>query len=277
MRVFRRGDLKRLRLHLVEQPPRELSVVRTEAYLFGLGVLVLVVELESPDALTLKQALDLQNVLRMVFPRRWKDGVPRESPLEACWLDAGGNAIDGSVQDFRTKTDFTSIVRTKAELPAAKHWRHLFRPLPLYGEHAAADAFAVKQIEDQRIASMVYLGVPDPRAISDYDFARIAFLDDGGESSVGSYSNDFLKEWEKKYAYDRFWQRVPSEGATKGVREHNETMTTSNPWPNWCGPRERKWRRRTPRFPAARSRRGRGRCPNARPWTSRSTPQSLTR
>ncbi len=231
MRMLRRSDVRALKLKLDDTREYEFHVSRIEGYLFELGVLLVVVEVEGPTNLaktrkfTLKDALDLQNVLRMVFPRRWNDdGKPSEAPLRACWLDANGHEIEGSMQDFLVKGDFTKIVREQAELPAAKHWRYLLRPLPLYGEPKVGD-FAVKQIEDQRIPSMTYLAVPDPRQISEGDFARIAFFDDAGESSVGPYSDKFLADWMKESAYDRFWQRTPSSGGTE-VDEHNRMMRT---------------------------------------------------
>jgi hypothetical protein len=238
MRVFRRRDIGGLTLKLDDLRNYQLNVIRVEGYLFESGVLLIVIEVDEPTRIegataplaqttefTLKDALDVQNVLRMVFPRRWNDkGKPSEAPLRTSWLDSQGKEIKESVQDFRLTDDFTCIARVQAELPAAKHWRYLLQPFPIYGEHKAGD-FAIKQIEDQRIPSMSYLAVPDPRAISEWDFARIAFLDSAGESSVGSYSDEFLCDWAKTSAYDRFWQRVPSAGG-KEVEEHNTMMRT---------------------------------------------------
>lgn len=228
MQVFRREDVHALKVKFDGTREYKLSVNRMEGYLFESGVFLVVVDVEQTDRarqLMLSDALDLQNVVRMVFPRRWDSkGVPSETPLRACWLDFNGEEIADSVQDFSIKDDFTQIVREQAELPAAKHWRYLVQPFTLYGEHKSDD-FAVKQIEDQRIPSMTYLAVPEPRAISDWDFARIAFFDSAGKSSVGSYSDEFLADWADKYAYDRFWQRNPSSGGPE-VNEHNTMMRT---------------------------------------------------
>ena len=256
MRVLRRTDIEWLCIDLDEHRKYQLKVERLEAYLFQTGVLLIVVEVEDPMPqevkdpmpqevedpkpqkekpdffLSLKDAMDLQNKMRMVFPRRWDDkGVPSETPLRAAWLDSEGKLLKESEQNYATKTDFTEIVRDNAELPAAKHWRYLLKDFPLYGEDKSneedkSNKYAIKQIEDQRIPSMTYLAVPDPREISEWDFARIAFYDSAGESSVGSYSDQFLKDWDKKSAYDRFWQRTPSTGDAEGVLKHNNQMRT---------------------------------------------------
>ena len=264
MRVLRRTDIEWLCIDLDEHRKYQLKVERLEAYLFQTGVLLIVVEVkvpkpqkvkdpmpqevkdpmpqevedpkpqeEKPDFfLSLKDAMDLQNKMRMVFPRRWDDkGVPSETPLGAAWLDSEGKLRKVSEQNYAEKSDFTTIVRKNAELPAAKHWRYLLKDFPLYGEDKSneedkSNKYAIKQIEDQRIPSMTYLAVPDPREISEWDFARIAFYDSAGESSVGSYSDEFLKDWDKKSAYDRFWQRTPSTGDAEGVLKHNNQMRT---------------------------------------------------
>lgn len=258
MRVLRWKDIEWLCIDLDEHRKYQLKVERLEAYLFQTGVLLIVAEVEDPKPqeieepkpqeekldffLSLKDAMDLQNVMRMVFPRRWNNkGVPSETPLRAAWLDSEGKLLkefdsEGkltkvSEQNYAEKNDFINIVRKNAELPAAKHWRYLLKDFPLYGEDKSneedkSNKYAIKQIEDQRIPSMTYLAVPDPREISEWDFARIAFYDSAGESSVGSYSDEFLKDWDKKSAYDRFWQRTPSTGFEKGVLDHNSDMRT---------------------------------------------------
>ena len=73
---------------------------------------------------------------------------------------------------------------------------------------------------------MTYLAVKDPREITDWDYARLAFFDESGESFVGSYSDEFLANWREKSAYDRFWQRTPSAGDSDGVEAHNDAMRT---------------------------------------------------
>jgi len=241
MRVFHRTDIHKLSVDLDAQRKYELVVNRLEAYLFETGVLLIVVDIAVPGLeaesvegseikFSLKDALDLQNTLRMVFPRRWSsDGKPSETPLRAGWLNAAGKLIDGSEQNFMKKDEFTTIVRQQAELPAAKHWQYLVKALPLYGDPSAAqrpNRLSIKQIEDQRVPSMTYLAVPNPRDISEWDFARIAFYDSAGESSVGSYSDEYLRDWDKLSAYDRFWQRDVSPGDPVVVNDHNETMRT---------------------------------------------------
>lgn len=211
-----------------------LHVARTEVYISESGVLMLVAEvfcnkkIEGPkkeESLKLSDAMDLQNLLRMVFPRRWSYNettggfTPKEAPYELAWADEV-KSKDGEIeyvirkegkQDFRNDSEFTDVVVQQAELPVARHLRYLLAPfVPYRGKEEEKNQIVYKQIEDQRIPSMSFMAVEEPRQITDWDFARICFFDDPGESTASSYSDDFMKEWDRHYAYDRFWQRTPT-------------------------------------------------------------------
>jgi hypothetical protein len=240
-------DLRYLYVQLKNNRDFYLKVERIEAYLADTGVLVIAIEvfcnkhqdraLEKP--LKLSDALDLQNLLRMVFPRRWSsNGDPSETPLQMAWakdsITEGRQSfeiIEDSRQDFTDKGSFTKIVQKNAEIPVAAHLAYLLRPLIPYDPPIQPVDITYKQIEDQRIPSMSFIAVEEPRQITEWDFARIAFFDSHGESTVSCYSDDFMQDWEKLHAYDRFWQRKPSllqknlsdQGKLDG---HNEMVRT---------------------------------------------------
>ena len=230
MRVFRRNDVSLFQVVLRGGMTYGLTVERSELYLFESGVLILALEVEEskrPDGerIKLNEVIDLQSMLRMAFPRRWSsDGKPSECPLkiELIKLEEATEGKEATkktlaFQDYEKKPAFTTIVRATAELPAAAHLQFLLRPLGLYGE--SVEGYSYQQIEDQRIPSMSYLAVKDPREITDWDYARLTFYDESGESAVGSYSDVYLADWQKTSAYDRFWQRTPSRGRLRWSQE----------------------------------------------------------
>ena len=240
-------DLKYLYVQLKGDRDFYLKVERIEAYLADTGVLVVTIEVfcnthhdgASEKPLKLSDALDLQNLLRMVFPRRWSsNGDPSETPLQMAWAKdttiegrQSFEIIESSRQDFRDKGSFTRIVGENAEIPVAAHLAYLLAPLIPYDPPSQPVDITYKQIEDQRIPSMSFVAVEEPRQITDWDFARIAFFDSHGESTVSSYSDDYMQDWEKLHAYDRFWQRKPSllqkNLSDQGkLDDHNEMVRT---------------------------------------------------
>ena len=231
LRVFRRNDVTFYVVTLKSGLAYTLAVERSEFHLFESGVSVLVLELKDPQradgkAIGLNEIMDLQNALRMAFPRRWKGDVPQECPLQI-ELKVRDHPSVKQDYSFSHQADFTTIVREHAELPAAAHLQFLLHPFGIYGPTRAG--YCYQQIEDQRLPSMSYLAVKEPREISEWDFARLAFFDDAGESAVGSYSDQYLADWAKACAYDRFWQRDPSQpsfGDAKEIAAHNGMMRT---------------------------------------------------
>lgn len=240
-------DLKYLYVQLKGDRDFYLEVERIEAYLADTGVLVVTIEVfcnthhdgASEKPLKLSDALDLQNLLRMVFPRRWSsNGDPSETPLQMAWAKdttiegrQSFEVLESSRQDFRDKKSFTRIVRKNAEIPVAAHLAYLLSPLIPYDPPIQPVDITYKQIEDQRIPSMSFIAVEEPRQITEWDFARIAFFDSHGESTVSCYSDDFMQDWKKPHAYDRFWQRKPSLLQTNlsdpaKLAEHNDMVRT---------------------------------------------------
>jgi len=61
------------------------------------------------------------------------------------------------------------------------------------------------QIENKRIPTMSYLAFDEPRKLSRGDVARIAFAAKWGPSDTLPYSEKFLRDFEDRYCYDRFW------------------------------------------------------------------------
>ena len=63
------------------------------------------------------------------------------------------------------------------------------------------------QIIDHRMATMSYIGVPDPRAIREGDWMRLAWLNSSGDSSKAPYAPGFLRGRDQFPAvcYDRYW------------------------------------------------------------------------
>ncbi len=191
LRVFERTEMDSVcvTVTVTDKLAYRLAVERVELYVFHSAVAIFVLEVKRPKrvgdgsrTIPLAEIIDLQSVLRIAFPRRWNSqGLPSESPLSVELGKAGEAPPEGQdykpleSQDYKKKEDFVGVVRDRAELPAARHLRFLLEPLGLYGE--AKNGYCYQQVEDQRIPSMTYLAVGDPRAITDWDYARLTFFD----------------------------------------------------------------------------------------------------
>jgi hypothetical protein len=191
-----------------------LPIARMNLYLFELGVVILVIEValerdpkvkiggtERPMSLAHAQAL--QNVLRRIYPPYFKkehidqdtaENIP-EYPASLRW--------SGQAQATRLKpSEWIAQVAFHRRNPIDPVWRCILAPLPI--EESSQDTGRRwRQIIDERIPSMVYLGIRGPSGVERKDFARLCFLDDPGRDYP--YSESFLEGFEQKHCYDRHW------------------------------------------------------------------------
>lgn len=253
MQVLSRTDVRQMRATLGDDGNTwqiTLDVRRVLLFLFGSGVAVLAVEVKTvggsgaspaqaePDAestgaprahtgsLTIQQAEELLDCLRCAYPAYWKcdtttgkPGRAGHSPRLVEWLDSKNNVISKSNYDDH-QSFIDPVVEPESSrrtVRCAKHWSDLFECTP-DGHTQPSLRFDqwFDQVEDERIPTMGYLAVDDPRSLTPGDFARLTFLDEPGDSGTMPYSPTFLDGFEAKYAYDRFWL---SGGAPAGVNQ----------------------------------------------------------
>lgn len=222
LRRLARSDLKGLRYQYTPYGSapvvRTLDVLRAELVLFETSIAVALVELglgPAPARLDLAEVMEVQDRLRRVYVPYWyDDGAPGRCMDTVEWLDAQGAVASAS--DFRLAQGAArSLLDEGREPPMADHWRHLIAPLaPAPGERVSG-GLGARQVLDERVPFMSYLALPDPRALTRGDFARLALADDPGGSSSLPYSESALKELEREHAYDWFWE--PKDDPDRGT------------------------------------------------------------
>ena len=104
---------------------------------------------------------------------------------EAAAEDMDRTSLRQSTQSGRSglETHFIAIVIDPETLGDKPNWR---------------------QIIDERIPSMMMLGVREASGMTRGDFVRLCFQDEPGRDEY-PYAESFLEGFEKKHCYDRFW------------------------------------------------------------------------
>lgn len=220
---YAREDIKAVAIELAGRPQVAANVLlqvdRVELYLCKPTTAILVLEVSLPKTsdrvLCLADAMALQSQLREVYPPFFvpADGsspeLPGNCPKRVAWLASCDVSQPPLAESNFTagREHFASFTCRGAEPPVAEHWRWLleaYRPL----ERAGGDGYCYQQIVDDRIPGMTFLGVDDPRAISEGDFDRLTFCD-LADSALYPFSAEFLQASRARYCYDRFWRSTP--------------------------------------------------------------------
>lgn len=97
---------------------------------------------------------------------------------------------DGTFADDRVPQD---VQRGPA---MAAPWAYLLK--------AVSDQFKIMPDSDERLPSMAFVAVNNPRQISRGNWMRLAFADERG-GDVLPYARDFVVDFEERFCYDRFW------------------------------------------------------------------------
>lgn len=227
MRRLVRDDIAFLDLHLEspQSPEFRFRVPRVELYLCKPLVAMLVVEVVwdeslnvAPDPstpttgepsrprLSLADVLCIQRRIRQVYPPFFASDKAGHCPKRIVFRADENNQPGEMVfeSDFdRPRCCWAGQTQQGAEPPVAWHWRKLLEPLrPFLRRGEMQRSF--RQIVDDRIPSMVYLSVDDPRSISPGDMDRLVWCEDSGRSPF-PYAGEFLGGERAKHVYDRYW------------------------------------------------------------------------
>jgi hypothetical protein len=155
---------------------------------------------------SLAEALATQDALRRVYP-----------PYV---LDVGGSAaVDGTLfplevtigtepHQARYKAEAGSIESMVADLvdhgrtPLAPWWRALLKEVTFEGDERPCDGAPLwRQIVDERMPTIAFIGVPDIKKIQKEDMIRLCFADGPSQEN---YDEGFISGFEEKHCYDRF-------------------------------------------------------------------------
>lgn len=197
--------------------------------------------------MNLKQLLKFQDIVRRLYPPYFdRERNPQRCP-ESIWIEEKNAAVEQHEMHGRGLTDARSLnhqIVANREAPSLPFWRELLLPLEpnqieRYGSSGRVkrpqdfndvpgsnSGLRFLQLFDDRIPLMSYVAVKDVWQIKPGDWARLALIDDDGDSDLMPYSPSFRNYEEicKRYFYDRFYTDQPhSKGANAsmcGVRWH---------------------------------------------------------
>ena len=213
IRVFRRTDIKQVRVRFDADSERVFDIAHIDLYFFfDIDVVVPVVEIHASD-LTLVEAEAAMYRFGRAFPAYWDEqGRGGHCVERAEWLAADGTVLAAS--DFEDREKYLAHVCIHRAPRFASHWSFLLRPLvPEHSDEPGLIRY--QQVEYARMPLLAYLAMEDARALTRADFVRLGLVTAPGGSSDLPYSERHVRDFEERYCYDQFWndQRADHPGA----------------------------------------------------------------
>jgi hypothetical protein len=204
VRVFLRNDIARVRVtYLHDQAPVFFDVGHVELYFFyDMDVILLAVEIFADD-LSLRQVQHTLYGFGRAYPMDWEpEGAGSHCLNRVEWLGAGGEVL--AVSDYEKEERYLAFVARYRAPHIAAHWEYLLRPLALHYS-GAVERLRYRQIEYHRMPLVAYIAVDDPAVLSRADFIRLGLAAEPGSGDVLPYSDRYLRGFERRYCYDRYW------------------------------------------------------------------------
>ncbi len=204
VRVFRRNDIARARItYQRDQPPVLFNVGHVELYFFyDMEVILLAVEIFADD-LSLHQVQHTLYGFGRAYPLDWEPGGAGSHCLDRVeWLNADEEILAAS--DYEKEERYLAFVARHRAPHIASHWEYLLRPLALHYS-STAELIRYRQIEFHRMPLIAYIAIDDPVALKRADFIRLGLAAAPGSGDVLPYSERYLRGFERRYCYDRYW------------------------------------------------------------------------
>jgi hypothetical protein len=204
VRVFRRNDITRVRVsYRRDHPPVIFDVGHVELYFFyDIDVILLAVEIFADD-LSLYQVQHTLYGFGRAYPMDWEpQGEGSHCLNRVEWLDSGGETLAAS--DYEKEERYLAFVARYRAPHIAAHWEYLLQPLALHYS-GALERLRYRQIEYHRMPLIAYLAIDDPTRLSRADFIRLGLAAEPGSGEVLPYSERYLRGFERRYCYDRYW------------------------------------------------------------------------
>lgn len=204
LRVFRRSDISKVRIwRSATCEPVVLDIKHVDLHFFyDLDVVILAVEVFADD-LPLDVVQDLLFRFGRAYPANWESeerGATCSHRTE--WLDASGRVLAQS--DFGDRAKYLAFVCEHRAPLISSHWDFVMHPLVLHTSDEPGP-LRYRQLEYYRMPAMAYLAVDDPEKISRADFVRLGFLSPPGDPEELPFSDDYLRGFEHRYCYDRYF------------------------------------------------------------------------
>ena len=217
LRVFRRRDIARIRVTpRAGDPAIVLEVAHIDLYFFyDMDVVILAVEVFASD-LPFDVVQDVMFRFGRAYPPYWESGARGATCAHLVeWLDASGKVLAAS--DFGDRAKYLEFVCEHRAPRIASHWNFLMRPLVLHTSDEAG-ALRYRQLEYYRMPLMAYLAMDDIRRLTRADYVRLGLVTGPGDAQTMPFSEDYLREFEHKFCYDRYFGLC-------GVQEASATRT----------------------------------------------------
>lgn len=223
--LYQRRDIDELRIFLPAPEgvimPVSLAIKRVHLYVFDIEMAMLILEV-CGQPLELVVVHDILKLINRSYPPFFTErhGTLKAGncPEKIQFLQQGQVVIQSN---FEQSTAFLQHVKQYKRAPIAAHWQALLQPLTHYTRPETISGVQYRQIETDRIPYLAFVAAEAPKAITRSDFVRLVFADGRGEHYP--YSADFLKDFEAKHCYDRFWGHE-----TSGGREMNTRILCSS-------------------------------------------------
>ncbi|WP_448204211.1 hypothetical protein [Azospirillum sp. sgz302134] len=204
IRVYRRRDVAALRVTLRRgEEARTFAIAHVDLYFFhDVDVAILVVEILAED-LPLDCVQDTLFRLGRAYPPAWNaDGSAAQCPHRVEWIGEGGAVLAAS--DYEDKDSYTAFVCRHRAPHIAAHWAFLLRPMvPHHSE--LPGVLRYRQLEYQRMPALAYLSLDEPERLTRADWVRLGFATAPGPGDALPFAPSFLRGFERRYCYDRYW------------------------------------------------------------------------
>ena len=210
MRVFRRGDVARVRLVFPDGMETVLEVQHVDLYFFyGIDVVTLSLEVFGKD-LELARVQDLLYRFGRAYPTQWDEGsVPGHCLRRVEWLCSAGTVLAAS--DFECREKFLAHVPRFRVPRIAAHWEWLLRPMVAHHSDEVGE-IRYRLIEYHRMPAMAFLALDAPQRLTRAEFARLALATAPGDPQTLPVCGYQLHDFEQRYCCDRYWQPGSPDG-----------------------------------------------------------------
>ena len=229
---YRRSDLKRISVTLWNgeaqaEETRFFKVVRADLALFqpDVGVLQLELQAQVGDGVDagwpLSTVQRVRDELRRLFPpylSNWPQWHGGHCPLEVAWSHL---AAGDSPEAWKNTVRLTGMEALAPLLSIAPDGERMGLPLdaealPMFDHWRAwlgledvcqQQDWRLLPPGDDRLPSLAFMALDNPRQLSRGDWIRLAFADAPGSDAL-PYARNTLSDFEQRYCYDRFWHDV---------------------------------------------------------------------
>ena len=203
MRVYRRSDIKHIRLTFPDDAELLLTVQHIDLYFFyEVDVALLAFEYYADDV-PLSRVQDIGYRFGRVFPARWNsEGVPDQCMRNIEWLGENGAVLMDS--DLDQRQAFLSHACQHREARVARHWDFLLRPMVQHDSERAGEV-RYRQLDYHHLPKLTYLAFDDPFALTRDDFFRLGMALEPDTGAGLPHPRAWLKQFERDSCYDHYW------------------------------------------------------------------------